>query len=62
MKFKPKYSVSYNGIWYYAGEVIEILSADAEELKQHGEIIEDEPNKTVEMKPSSKTNTRQKKN
>ena len=62
MKFKPKYSVSYNGVWHYAGEVIEILPADAEELKHHGEIIEDEPIKTDEMKPSSKTNTRQKKN
>lgn len=62
MKFIPKYTVSYKGVWFCPGEVIKISPEDAEELKQHGEIIEDEPVKTEEMKPSSKTNTRQKKN
>lgn len=61
MKFIPKYTVSYKGVWFCPGEVIKISPEDAEELKQHGEIIEDEPAKTEEKKSSSKA-TQQKKN
>lgn len=61
MKFIPKYTVSYKGVWFYPGEIIKISPEDAEELKQHGEIIEDEPAKTEEKKSSSKA-TQQKKN
>lgn len=41
MRFKPIYTVSYNGVWHNAGEVFEISPADADEMSQHGVILED---------------------
>ncbi|MGM9684503.1 MAG: hypothetical protein ACI4EU_08385 [Butyrivibrio sp.] len=62
MKFIPKYTVSYKGIWHNAGEKFDISPEDAEELRQHGEIIKDEPSKPEEKKAAARANTQQKKN
>lgn len=57
MKFIPKYTVQYNGIWYNAGETIVISPSDEDELRQHGEIIkEDEPAKPEEKELSKAGN------
>lgn len=40
MKFTPGYNVIYKGTFYEAGETFEIDEADAEEMRQHGEVEE----------------------
>lgn len=53
MKFTPRYTVSYHGEFYYPGEEFDIDPADAEEMREHGEVV-DEPTPPTE-KPAEKT-------
>lgn len=48
MKFTPKHIVSYHGKFYAAGETFEVEPADAEELRQYGDV---EPDKEPEDVP-----------
>lgn len=41
MKFRPDYAVGYRGATLYPGQAYEIDSKDADELKQHGTLIEE---------------------
>lgn len=41
MEFVPKYTVSYHGEWCEAGVPFDIDPADAEEMKEHGEVVDD---------------------
>lgn len=38
MRFTPDYNVVYKGVLYEADETFEIDEADADEMRQHGEI------------------------
>lgn len=40
MKFIPNYRVCYNGQFHEALKEFDIDSADAEEMKEHGKIVE----------------------
>ena len=47
MKIKAKLWVKYQGEWHRAGDVFKIFKGDADEMKQYGEVIEeDEPEET----------------
>ena len=47
MKIKAKQWVKYQGEWHRAGDVFKIFKGDADEMKQYGEVIEeDEPEET----------------
>lgn len=48
MKAIAKYWVNYNGAWHPQGDIFEIDAADAEEMKQHVELVEEEPHETDE--------------
>lgn len=41
MRCIPNYRVGYNGKFYEAGHEFQIDSKDAEEMKQHGRVLED---------------------
>ena len=41
MKLKVNHWVNYLGEWHRAGEVFSISKADAEVMKEHGELIEE---------------------
>lgn len=47
MRFTPRYTVSYHGEFYYPGEEFDIEPADAEEMSEHGEVV-DEPTPPTE--------------
>lgn len=57
MRFRPKYTVSYRGEFYYPDEEFAIDPADELEMSQHGEILEEselpaeEPEEAAEEKP-----------
>ena len=48
MKVKAKHWVKYNGEWHGTGETFSIDEADAEEMKQFADIVDDEPADTQE--------------
>lgn len=63
MKIKAKQWVKYHGEWHQAGDEFKIFKGDAEEMKQYGEVIEeDEPEQaeeeTVQEEPVKKTRKR----
>lgn len=64
MKIKAKQWVKYQGEWHQAGDEFKIFKGDAEEMKQYGEVIEeDEPEETddeetVQEEPVKKTRKR----
>lgn len=41
MKLKANHWIKYQGEWHKAGDVFTIHKGDAEEMKPHGEIIEE---------------------
>ena len=41
MRCIPKYRVGYNGQFYEAGREFEIDRKDAEEMRQHGTVLDD---------------------
>lgn len=43
MRFIPDYRVCYKGEFYECGEEFNIDQADAEEMREHGEIVEESP-------------------
>lgn len=45
MKFKANHWIKYDGVWRRAGEIFRINEADADMMKEHGEVLEgpDEP-------------------
>lgn len=43
MKFVPAYTVSYKGVFYDAGETIDIDAKDKEEMSRHGKIEAEAP-------------------
>lgn len=62
MRFIPDYRVCYKGEFYECGEELEIDPADAEEMSEHGEVMEatmppvsheppERPDEPVEEKP-----------
>ena len=53
MKCKASHPVKYEGTWYKAGDVFNIFKGDAEEMKAHGEVIEEAKDK-AEKKPEEK--------
>ena len=54
MKCIPKYTVSYRGIWYDAGRAFDIDEKDAEEMKNHGEVVGEPVQETAqEPKPAA---------
>lgn len=42
MKLIPKYRVSYHGRFYEHGEAFQIEESDANMMKKHGEIMEEQ--------------------
>lgn len=54
MRFTPKHTVSYRGIFYEAGKTFDIEPAEAEEMQQYGDIepaeAEDEPTRKGKKK------------
>lgn len=53
MRFIPDYRVCYKGVFYECDEEFAIDPADAEEMIEHGEVV-DEPTPPVE-EPSEET-------
>lgn len=54
MKCIPKYTVSYHGIWHDAGRAFDIDEKDAEEMKNHGEVVGEPVQETAqEPKPTA---------
>lgn len=59
MRFIPDYRVCYKGRFYECDEEFDIDASDAEEMSEHGEVVEDptppapseEPEAPVEEKP-----------
>lgn len=62
MRFIPDYRVCYNGTFYECDEEFDIDPSDADEMRQHGEIVEEsaepdepaglsEPDEPQEEKP-----------
>lgn len=51
MKLKAKHWVNYQGTWYKAGDVFKIFDGEAEEMKNFGEIIEEDEPKQAEDEP-----------
>lgn len=47
MRFIPDYRVCYKGVFYECDEEFDIHPADAEEMSEHGEVV-DEPTPPVE--------------
>lgn len=41
MRFIPDYRVCYKGVFYECDEEFDIDSADAEEMSEHGEVVEE---------------------
>lgn len=43
MKVKAKHWVNYNGTWHMAGDVFTIDDADAAEMRQYAEMMDEQP-------------------
>ena len=41
MKFTPKYTVSYKGVFHPAGKEFDIDPKDRTEMERHGKVVED---------------------
>lgn len=50
MRFIPNYRVCYKGVFYECDDEFEIDPEDAEEMSEHGEVV-DEPTPPAEEKP-----------
>ena len=50
MKCIPRYRVGYNGKFYESGHPFEIDAKDAEEMRQHGTVLDDPMPPSVEQK------------
>ena len=48
MKFTPKYTVSYNGVFHKAGVSFDIDPKDRTEMERHGKVVEDKPTTLTE--------------
>lgn len=56
MKFTPNYTVSYKGAFHRAGEVFEIDSENAAEMRKHGKLEEKPPGDTEETQKKRRKN------
>lgn len=56
MRFIPDYRVCYKGVFYECDEEFDIDSADAEEMSEHGEVVDEptQPPKEPEDKEEEK--------
>ena len=54
MKAKANHWVKYNGEWHGKGEVFSIDKADAEEMKQYAELMEDETPEPEQREPAKR--------
>ncbi len=50
MRCIPKYRVCYNGKFYSSGEAFNIDAKDADEMKQHGRLVDNSMPPTPEAK------------
>lgn len=41
MRCIPKYRVCYHGVFYEAGDAFPIDTADTDEMRQHGRVVDD---------------------
>lgn len=56
MKVKAKHWVKYGGVWHGAGDVFAIDDADAQEMVQYAEAIDEQPMAAATTEPTAEHN------